>query len=367
MVDTSGALFQPFSHKSLKLANRVIMAPMTRRFSPGGIPGPDVAAYYRRRAEGGVGLILTEGVAIDHPSAVYDPAIPFFYGQEALSAWTGILADAHRQGTLLMPQLWHTGGFRRLGNSPYPDVPPVTPSGLYDPDTVVGAPMTEVQIADIIAAYGRSAAHAHRLGFDGVEIHGAHGYLIDSFFWDAVNRRTDRYNGDLVARTRFATEVIREVRRATSPRFPILFRFSQWKQQDYSVRLATTPQALERFLAPIVEAGVDILHCSTRRFWQPEFEGSELNLAGWTRKLTGLPTITVGSVGLSGDARDTFSGATAGVDGLDRLMAMLERGDFDLVAVGRALLGDPDWVRKVREGRHAELQAFSPEALKSLS
>jgi 2,4-dienoyl-CoA reductase-like NADH-dependent reductase (Old Yellow Enzyme family) len=136
---------------------------------------------------------------------------------------------------------------------------------------------------------------------DGVEIHGAHGYLIDQFFWEGSNRRDDEYGGDLAGRSRFAIELIQAVRAAVGPDFPIIFRFSQWKQQDYTARLVQTPQALAAFLQPLSEAGVDIFHCSTRRFWEPEFDGSELNLAGWTRQLTGKPTITVGSVGLDGE------------------------------------------------------------------
>src|SRR5271154_7237886 len=91
------------------------------------------------------------------------------------------------------------------------------------------------------------------------------------------------------------------VRRATGPDFPIILRFSQWKQQDYAARLAKTSDELARFLEPLSTAGVDIFHCSQRRFWEPEFEGSDLNLAGWTKKLTGKPTVTVGRVALSGD------------------------------------------------------------------
>jgi 2,4-dienoyl-CoA reductase-like NADH-dependent reductase (Old Yellow Enzyme family) len=115
------------------------------------------------------------------------------------------------------------------------------------------------------------------------------------------NRRTDAFGGDAVERTRFATEVVRAVRAAIGPDFPLIFRYSQWKTQVHSARLAETPDALESMLAPIADAGVDVFHASTRRFWQPEFEGSDLNLAGWTRKLTGRQTISVGSVSLGGE------------------------------------------------------------------
>ena len=197
----------------------------------------------------------------------------------------------------------------------------------------------------MIGAYAQAAVEAQRVGFDGIELHGAHGYLIDQFFWEGTNQRTDKYGGDLVGRTRFAVEVIQECRRRTGPKYPIQLRFSQWKLQDYAARLVTTPDELSRFLAPLAAAGLDAFHCSTRRFWDPEFEGSDMNLAGWTKKLTGKPTITVGSVSLD----------------------VLARGDFDLVAVGRAMLADSSWAAKVRDGRFGELSGFSPEVLKTLA
>src|SRR5512142_277602 len=108
-------LFKPFSLKNLRLANRIVMAPMTRAFSPGGVPGADVGAYYRRRAETGVGLILGEGPAINHPAAVSDPKIPRFHGDDALAGWAQVLAGVRAAGGRMMPQLWHVGMMRKPG------------------------------------------------------------------------------------------------------------------------------------------------------------------------------------------------------------------------------------------------------------
>lgn len=362
------ALFRPFRIHDLTLANRIVMAPMTRNFSPGGVPGPDVAAYYRRRAENGVGLILTEGTAIAHPAAVSSAAVPRFHGEDALAGWARVLEGVHAAGGRIMPQLWHVGMMRKPGDQPNPETPPVGPSGIAVPAGKVSEPLTEGEIGELISAYAHGAADAQRLGFDGVELHGAHGYLIDQFFWHVTNQRTDQYGGDVAARTRFAAEAVRACRRAVGPRFPILLRFSQWKIADYNARLAVTPEELEAFLRPLADAGVDIFHCSTRRFWEPEFPGSDLNLAGWTRKLTGKPVITVGSVGLDTDFMSAFrEGKGAANTALDQIARMIEREEVDLVAVGRALLQDPAWAAKIREGRVEELQAFAVESLKVLT
>ena len=332
MVD----LFTPFRLNGLALPNRIVMAPMTRRHSPGGIPGPDVAAYYRRRAEAGVGLIITEGTWIAHPTAAQGMNVPDFHGA-ALEGWAHVLAEVKAAGGRIMPQLWHVGMRRYPAESPNPDIAAIGPSGITLEGEEVGRPMSQRDIDVLIDAYGQGAEAAFRLGFDGIELHGAHGYMIDQFFWSRTNRRTDRYGGDVAGRTRFAVEVIKECRRRTSPGFPIVLRFSQWKMQNYTARLFETPGELGAFLAPLGDAGVDIFHASTRRFWEPEFEGSDLNLAGWTRKLSGKPTITVGSVSLSSE----FTTETKQADptGIERLLVMLERGDFDLVAVGRQAPG----------------------------
>ena len=366
-ASSTASLFRPFTLNGLRLRNRVAMAPMTRKFSPGGVPGADVAEYYRRRAAGGVALVFTEGAAVAHPAAVYDPAVPSLHGTDAMAGWRRVVDAVHAEGAAIFAQLWHVGAFRKPGDGPNPDAPPLSPSGFYDRTARVGEPMTQADIDAAVAAYGHSAAQAMDAGFDGIEVHAAHGYLIDQFLWDGTNRRTDAYNGTQVQRTRFAAEVIAECRRRTGPAFPLSVRFSQWKQQDFTVRMADTPAALAALLAPLVEAGADLLHCSTRRFWEPEFPGSALTLAGWVKHLTGRPTVAVGSVGLARDTSASFGGETAEVAALDELEGRMGRDEFDLVAVGRALLGDPDWLAKVRDNQAGALLAFAPAALKVLA
>ncbi|MGV4889299.1 NADH:flavin oxidoreductase [Streptomyces viridosporus] len=361
-------LSRPAVINGLTVPNRIAMAPMTRQFSPGGVPGEDVVSYYSRRAAAGVGLIVTEGTYVGHPSAGQSDRVPRFHGEEQLAGWTKVAEAVHAAGGTIMPQLWHIGTVRRPGEPPFPDAPVLGPSGLRTDGTEGGRAMTRRDIDEVIGAFAEAAAAAERIGFDGVELHGAHGYLIDQFLWAGTNRRTDAYGGDPVARTKFAAEVVAAVREAVSPGFPVVFRYSQWKQDAYGARLAETPQELEAVLAPLAAAGVDAFHASTRRYWLPEFEGADLNLAGWTRKLTGRPTLTVGSVGLDdGDFTRTFRGEGAGVSSLDNLLDRMERDEFDIVAVGRALLQDPHWAAKVLEGRFDELRSYDASALTFLS
>ena len=357
-------LFQPYTVAKLTLSSRIVMSPMARAFSPDGVPGPDVAAYYRRRAEHGVGLIITEGATIDHPSASSEPRIPHMYGAAALQGWSEVVKQVHEAGSKIFPQILHMGIVRPSGSDPHPEAASLSPSGMDMEGNQVGAPMTEAEIAMVIQAYADAAVNAQRIGFDGIELHGAHGFLIDQFFWKTTNRRTDRYGGDLRKRTQFAIELVMAVRAAVGPDFPIAMRISQWKMNDYQARLFDTPEQLEQFLRLLVEAGVDIFHCSTRRFWEPEFEGSDLGFAGWVRKLSGQTTITVGSVGIADEPEAEDDEVKH--PGMSELMKRYEQKEFDLVAVGRALLGDPAWAVKIREGRVSEIQTFTPEALATL-
>ena len=361
------ALFRPFSLNHLTLPNRIVMAPMTRQKSPESVPGPDVAAYYRRRAENEVGLIITEGTTVDHPVSSMDVNVPNFFG-DALTGWRRVVEEVHAAGGKIAPQLWHVGSARNpKGNVHNAHLGSASPSGLVKPGKRVFESMEESDIKLVVRAFADGARNARELGFDAVEIHGAHGYLVDQFFWSGLNERTDTYGGDLEGRSRLAVEIVEAMRREVGPDYPVILRFSQWKLQDYDAKLAQTADELQAFLQPLVRAGVDAFHCSQRRFWQPEFEGSGLNLAGWVKKLTGKPTISVGSVGLSGDFIAGFAGESSENARLDGLIERLERDEFDLVAIGRALLVDPAWARKIHEGRYDELQPFSKEALATLS
>jgi len=358
-------LFEPLRIGRLELSSRVAMSPMSRYFCADGVPRQPSADYYRRRAETGVGLIISEGTYIGHPTAASYAGVPHFWGEAALAGWQQVVDTVHEAGGRMFPQLWHTGSFRQSWMGWEPGVPPVGPSenlNAFTNHPESTRAMTDGDIAEVIDAYARAAADAERLGFDGIEIHGAHGYLIDEFFWERTNRRTDRWGGNRRDRTRFASEVIAAMRARVDADFPISFRFSQWKQQDYTVRLAETPDQLLDVLGPLVDAGVSILHASTRRLWEPGFpELGELTLAGWVKKLTGVPVIAVGGAGLDRPGLKAAAPASLAI-----LEAPLARGDFDILAVGRALLADPLWLEKVRNGRVAETVGYDKSHLETL-
>lgn len=373
-------LFEPFALRDLKLDNRIVMAPMTRGFSPSGVPGDDVAAYYRRRAE--AGLIITEGVGVDHPAALGGSGVdgdnaPHMYGKAALEGWKHVVEEIHAAGGVVMPQLWHQGVMREMGTGPHPEVESVRPSGTWGPldktamvspqylENVAAKPgraMTDEEVVDVIEGFARSARWAMEVGFDGIAVHGAHGYMVDDFLWEGTNTRTDRWGGDHIGRAAFAAELVKAIRREIGPGPVINFRFSQWKQQDVRARLAETPDQLGEILGPLADAGVDIFDGSQRYFDKPEFEGSPLNLAGWAKKLTGKASQTVGGVGLASGVYDSKKdgGSAAALVNVYKVAERLAKGEFDLVGVGRAIMHDPDWTRRIREGE--ELLPFDEDS-----
>lgn len=366
------ALFQPLRIRGVELRNRIVMSPMTRGFCPGGVPTDDVVAYYRRRAEGGVGLIVTEGVAVDHPAALGDAGlgennIPLLGSAASIEGWRKVVADVHANGGKIVPQLWHQGVMRKPGTGPYPDVPSVSPSGIWGPlgrmtsidpksipaDPHIGEPMSEAQIEEAIAAFVRCAVNAVEAGFDGIALHGGHGYLIDNFLWEGTNQRDDRWGGSRTKRSEFPAEIVRRIRAEIGDDLPIFFRFSQWKQQDFRATLADNPEELREVLQPLADAGVDVFDASVRYYNRAAFEGDPFSLAGVAKRVTGKLSMAVGGVGINSGMYDRDKAAAVVTD-FGPLLDRFEEGEFDLVAVGRAMIGDPHWTRKFRAGEGTE-------------
>jgi 2,4-dienoyl-CoA reductase-like NADH-dependent reductase (Old Yellow Enzyme family) len=349
-------LFTPFRLGRLHLANRFVMPAMQRGMSVDGAPTPELAAYYARRAEGGVPLIIGESAAIDHPSATVQPSASWLTAATA-GAWQRCVDEVRTAGGHMLLQLWHEGAVRNDGHA-------LSPSGRIHPGKPNGRAMTLEEMKAIGEGFVRSACIARDIGAAGVEVHCAHGYLLDQFLWHGSNVRDDGYGGaDIADRVRFPAEIVSAIRHECGPDFLISLRFSQWKEVDYGARVAGDPAELAGMTTILREAGVDVLHCSTRRFWEPEWAGDGRNLAGWVKELSGLPTITVGSVGLDTDVMTTFiEGRDPGArvdEAVAELEARLAAGEFDLVAVGRALIGDPDFVKKLAARDHAAIKLFA--------
>jgi 2,4-dienoyl-CoA reductase-like NADH-dependent reductase (Old Yellow Enzyme family) len=365
-------LFEPVSLGTLRVPNRFAMAPMTREFSPGGIATDEVASYYARRAAAGVGLLITEGVYVSEDSGPSTRG-PRLFGDVQLEAWRGVVDAVHAEGGLIAPQLWHLGAERGDHATFNPQLPTLSPSGFSSSGKTHGRAATIAELERIRDDFAHAALAAKNAGFDAVELHGAHGYLLDQFLWEGTNRRQDEYGGTLEARTRFPAEVAAAVREAVGPDMPVIFRFSQWKGGDFAAQIADSPEELAAILGLLADAGVSVFHASTRRHWEPAFpevEGPDarLGLAGWSKKVTGLPSIAVGSVGLNKAFHVAFqSGGSAETTGLDAVLEQRARDEFDLIALGRVLLSDPAWVEKVREGRHAEIRPFRAEDRETLS
>ena len=355
-------LFTPFRLAHVTLANRFVLPGMQRGWCREGAPTNELCDYYQRRVAGGVGLIVSESVAVDHPSATQNDS---FARMNAVTQtdWARCIKAVKAEGGHIVLQLWHEGGARQVGGEgPLAMHPTLSPSGLRAQASANGRAATLEEIAQIKAAFIASAKMAQDAGADGVEIHAAHGYLLDQFLWPATNLRDDDYGGsDIRNRVRLIGEVVAGVRQTSGADFIISVRFSQWKEADYNARVVGSPEELRTMLAVLATAGASVVHASTRRFWEAEWPSSPLNLAGWCKKVGSLPVITVGSVGLDSDVSETFRGKEPEqriAEGLTELLLRFGRAEFDLVSVGRSQIGDSQWVAKVRRGEFDRIRAY---------
>lgn len=359
-------LFTPFRLGGIELPNRFVMPAMQRSWCVDGAPLPILGEYYANRVRGGVGLVITESLAVDHPAATNSPTFCRLIERTA-DDWRRCIQQVKAEGGRILCQLWHQGALRieEDGESGV-DQRTLSPSGLVYRGKSNGRAATVGEIEEIRNAFVRSASLAQGIGADGVELHSAHGYLLDQFIWAETNHRTDAYGGSIENRARLTAEIISGIRAACGEDFVISVRLSQWKEVDYSARIVEDPHELDTLLSLWRSAGADIFHASTRRFWLPEWPEADLNLAGWSRKVSGTPTITVGSVGLDGDVMDTLLGSEVTGEAqrsVVQLAERLEAQEFDLVAIGRGLIGDPQWVNKVRDGRYEDIRSFRREDL----
>lgn len=329
-------LLSPTRIGAWQLRTRIVMAPMTRGFASDstGTIGEDVVEYYRRRARDGVGLIITEGIAPTlRGKGTF--GIPGLYTQEQANAWRAATEAVHEEGGTIAAQLWH------VGRLTHPDLTggraPQAPSAvraeglahrLRKPYAMPEA-MTIEDIREAVLQYKEAAKRAMDAGFDGVEIHGAHGYLLDQFASATTNRRNDRYGGDRTGRLLFMREVLAAVGEVVGMDRLIL-RFSELKDDQPDFRWSDPEAEIEAILEMCREVGLRLLHPSTNAFEQP----------------------VCGGLALHELVRRRWDGVVIGVGGLTPSSAAnaIRAGTIDLAAFGRPMLANPDFVRRLRNG-----------------
>jgi 2,4-dienoyl-CoA reductase-like NADH-dependent reductase (Old Yellow Enzyme family) len=324
--------------------------------------------YMRRCAAGGAGLIISESTSPDHPSAYWQPVMGRME-TATLGAWEQVVKAVHAEGAAFLLQIWHPGSIRTVAaGHPLADYPALSPSGLIQAGRTNGRAMTRTELHELKDAYVAAARHAQRLGFDGVEVHSAHGYLLDQFLWAETNQRDDEYGGaSLAERARYPAQIVAEIRDAVGDRFVISYRFSQFKEVDYGATVASEPEELRRMLALLRGAGVDLFNVSSRRYHKrewPDGQYPDFNIAEWVKVMTDARVMTCGSVGLNvemfanlfDDQEPTESSVESD---LLALAERVRRGTLDLVGVGRAHIANNDFVNKVRQGRFRDLELFN--------
>ncbi|MDV6286041.1 12-oxophytodienoate reductase [Rhodococcus jostii] len=367
LKDTDDLLFSPLRINTTTVRNRFLL-PAMQRGSRGYKPTVGMADTLRSTAERGPGIIISEGAAPDHPAGYWQPAFSIL-GRDTIKEWGHVVREVLSTGdVVLLMQLWHPGALRLVVDgieNPHPDHPAWSPSGLIQEGRTNGVAMSKQDLEDTKNAYVESALIAQRLGAHGIELHCAHGYLLDLFLWHETNRRTDEYGGETLAdRAAYPAEIVSAIRAATGPQFIISVRFSQWKEVDYGAKIAAHPDELGPFLERLQQAGADVFHVSARRFdavaW-PELD-SRRSVASWVKTMTDRPVMTIGSVGLSTDlASDVFDNQDPVLqveDDIIRVRRGLEAGDFDMIGVGRAQISNPDFVERVRRADYSNLRDF---------
>ncbi|HEX7065835.1 MAG TPA: NADH:flavin oxidoreductase [Bacillales bacterium] len=346
------SLFQDFNLNRLNLRNRIAVSPMTRTSgTEDGQVTEQMVHYYERYAAGGFSLVFTEGLYLDESHSQGYFQQPGIANENHIEGWKRVTDVIHKHGAFMFAQLMHAGALSQGNDYTETTIAPsaVQPKGeqleFYGGSGKFAVPqeMTVQQIQDTVEAFADSAVRAKRADFDGVEIHGANGYVIDQFLTDYTNQRTDEYGGTLTNRLRFAKEVIHAVRDAVGKNFPVGIRLSQGKVNDYTHKWASGEADAALIFEAIAEAGVDFIHVTDHHAIEPAFNEG-LSLAALAKKYGRLPVIANGNLEEPKKA--------------DRLVAS---GDADLITLGTGALANPDWPNRVKEG--LALKAFDPSLL----
>jgi 2,4-dienoyl-CoA reductase-like NADH-dependent reductase (Old Yellow Enzyme family)/NADPH-dependent 2,4-dienoyl-CoA reductase/sulfur reductase-like enzyme len=329
----------------MELANRVVLPPMTTMLANAdGTLGDRFIEFYAVRAAGGTGLITAEAVEVHpytHNLSIGDRGFAAIYDDRFLPGLRRFTERMHREGARTSVQLHHAGNAMLQVD---PEQPPVAPSAIACPGGQTPRALSIDEIQEIVEAFGQAARRARQAGFDAVDVHGGHGYLIAQFMSTRFNRRTDGYGGDLRGRLRFARELLQEVRRNVGEDFPIIFRISA------DERVRDGRGALESAaIAPLlVEAGADCLSITTGMHFDLTH-----TVAGFGMP-RGLNVAAAAAVKAAVDVPVIVAGR---LDDPLLAEAVIADGKADLVAIGRGLVADPEWARKVRDGRWQEIRS----------
>ena len=351
-------LFEPLRLQGLALPNRCVVAPMTRISATAhGDPTDTMARYYERFARGGFGLVVTEGVYTDQAYAQGYPGQPGLGDTAQARAWQPLVRRVHDAGARIFAQLMHAGALSQANRFRDDTVGPsaIRPKGtqmpIYGGDGAYRMPraMTEAEIGQAIDGFANAARLAREVaGFDGVEIHGANGYLLDQFLTDTSNRRNDAWGGDIEGRIRLSVAVARAVREAVGDDTPVGIRISQSKVNDFAHRWAEGAEGAATVFARLAAAGVDYVHITEFEAWRPAFGDAGLGLVAHARRAAPHVTII----------------ANGGLHDPARAAQLLDEG-ADLVAIGRGALANPDWPQRVAAAQ--PLQPFDPAMLAPLA
>jgi 2,4-dienoyl-CoA reductase-like NADH-dependent reductase (Old Yellow Enzyme family) len=341
-------LFSPVSLGTLTLANRAVVAPMTRlSASEEGEATPRMRHYYEQFARGGWGLVETEATYIDEEHSQCRANQPGLATPRQRDAWRAIVNAVHAHGAAIFVQLQHAGALSETRRQRAESVAPSAVAPRGKKPLPIPRALTGEEIARIHDHFAHAARLAIDAGFDGVELHGANGYLVDQFLTDYTNQRTDGYGGPVVNRIRFAVEALRAIRRAVPAGFPVGVRVSQHKTADPDYTWAGGEADAVTIFRALAEAGASFVHVGGQNA-PSRANGNGSLLSGIARRTTGLLVI-----------------ANGGLQQPEHARALLGSGDADLISLARGALANPDWPRRVRSGH--PLSPFDPEMLRPVA
>jgi len=335
-------LFSPFTLKGFELKNRIGVAPMTRMSSPAdSIPRPDVFDFLVRRAKNGAAIVYTEAIVTDYESAQGYPKQSRLVTQRQIEAWRPVVKAIQKEGAVAIMQMFH------CGRMAWPEINPVnrviapSPIAPKQDNPMTGAPypkpdeMSHFDIQHVILGFVETAKGAVEAGFDGIEIHGAHGYLINNFLSSYSNQRTDEYGGSVENRYRFAHEIIDAVRKVVPEDRLLAFRISNWGVADMDVSLFDSKSEWQQLIKLLSKEPIDAISVSTYDYSANVF-GTNQNMAQITREVTDLPIMICGKI-------------------FDRASAEDALKDADIVLSAKSILLNPNWVEDVRAGKSLPL------------